>query len=303
MWFNNALIYQYELPETSDLSEGLRQEALKTCPPHARFIYGWLPAMGDELAQQVAGSALIALGKEERILPRAVITRMLAEKIQQIEMAEGRTVKRAEKSQMAEDMEFELLPKAFIIQKRMPAILDSMSQRLIINTASPNQASQLLSILRKSLPEISLDPLSPENSLSTIFSQWLTEPGSLPGQFQLASDCMLISPANERKKVHCKGYELPADEINTLLEQGMQVTEISLIWQERIQFTLTQDFIFKRLKCLDYLQDDFNDIRQLDEEYQQQDAALTLLTGELRAVVNDTLQAVGVGVQKDLQPA
>jgi recombination associated protein RdgC len=301
MWFNNALFYQYQLPETKDFTEGLRQEALKTCPPHARFTYGWLPAMGDELAQQVAGSALIALGKEERILPRAVITRMLAEKIQHIEMAEGRTVKRSEKAQMAEDLEFELLPKAFIIQKRMPAILDSMSQHIIINSASANQASQLLSLLRKSLPDISIEPLSPDSNLNFHFSQWLTEPSSLPSQFQLASDCMLISPANERKKVNCKGYELPADEINTLLEQGMQVTEISLIWQERIQFTLTQDFIFKRIKCLDYLQDDFNDLRQLEEEFQQQDAALTLLTGELRALVNDSLKAVQTETTKDLQ--
>jgi recombination associated protein RdgC len=37
------------------------------------------------------------------------------------------------------------------------------------------------------------------------------------------------------------------------------------------------------------LVDDFNEIRQLDEEYEQQDASLTLLSGELRALMTDLL--------------
>ena len=43
---------------------------------------------------------------------------------------------------------------------------------------------------------------------------------------------------------------------------------------------------------MDYLVDEFNDVRQLEEEYQQQDAALTLLTGELRALTNDLLKVL-----------
>ena len=72
----------------------------------------------------------------------------------------------------------------------------------------------------------------------------------------------------------------------------MATSELTLIWKERIQFTLTQDFTFKKLKSLDYLLDDFNEIKQLDEEYLQQDAALTLLTGELRELTNDLLKVL-----------
>jgi recombination associated protein RdgC len=105
---------------------------------------------------------------------------------------------------------------------------------------------------------------------------------------------VLFSLDNEKKRIHCKGYELPADEILTLLEQGMVTSEISLIWKERIQFTLTHDFTFKKLKSLDYLVDDFNEIKALDEELQQRDAALTLLAGELRELTNDLLAAFAV---------
>jgi recombination associated protein RdgC len=289
MWFNNALIYQYELNETVDFAELLATEALKPCPPHARFIYGWLPAFADELVQEVAGCSLICLGKEERILPRGVINRLLAEKIQAIEAKQGRVIKRAEKAQLAEDLEFELLPKSFCVQKQLFALLDSVSKRLIVNASSNNQASQLTSLLRKSIPGIQIEPLAHNDNLALRFAHWISNPSLLPPSFQLASDCLLFSLDDEKKRVNCKGYELPAEEILTLLSQGLAAAEVSLIWNERIQFTLTHDLVFKRLKSLDYLVDEFNDIRQLEEEYQQRDAALTLLSGELRALTNDLL--------------
>lgn len=289
MWFNNALVYRYELADNASLSDLLAEESLKPCPPHARFIYGWLPAFADELIQEVAGSSLICLGKEERILPRGVINKLLAERISALETQQGRIIKRAEKAQMAEDLEFELLPKSFCVQKRLQAILDSKAKRLIINTASANQASQLTGLLRKSIPGIQLEPLSHHENLAMRFAEWITNPETLPESFQLASDCLLFAPDDDKKRFTCKGYELPAEEILSLLSQGLVAAELSLIWKERIQLTLTDTLTFKRLKSLEYLVDEFSEINQLDEEYQQRDAALTLLSGELRHLTDDLL--------------
>lgn len=289
MWFNNALVYHYELDQPFDLANALAGEILKPCPPHARFTYGWITALPEELVQEVAGCALFCLGKEERILPRGVINRLLAERIQALEIQQGRTIKRSEKAQMAEDIEFDLLPKSFCVQKRLPALIDTVSHRLIINTASDNQASQLLSLLRKSIPGLQLEPLFHQENLALRFAEWLSNPHLLPANFQLANDCLLFSLSDDKKRVNCKGYELPAEEIISLLNQGLVAAEISLIWNERIQFTLTHELTLKRLKSLDYLVDEFNDIQQLEEEYLQQDAALTLLCGELRSLVNDLM--------------
>ncbi|MDP3560837.1 MAG: recombination-associated protein RdgC [Legionellaceae bacterium] len=295
MWFNNALIYQYELDQSIDLIESLAEERLKPCPPHARFIYGWLPPFHDNLAHEVTGSSIICLGKEERILPRNVIQRELAERINVLETQRGFEVKRAERGQLAEDIEFELLPKAFCIQKRLPALLDATSKRLIVNTSSVNQGAQLTSLLRKSIPGIHIEPLLINDNIALRFASWINDPSSLPPNLQLASDCVLFSLDDEKKRFHCKGYELPADEIHNLLSQGLAAAELSLIWNERIQFTLTQDLIFKRLKCLDYLVDDFQEIRQLDGDDQQQDAAIALLSGELRALFNELLTPLVAG--------
>lgn len=298
MWFNNALVFHYDIDDASKLHEHLASDPLKPCPPHARFIYGWLPAHADEMVHEIAGSQLVCMGKEERILPRGVIQKILSEKVQTWEAQNNRTMKRAEKAQMAEELEFELLPKSFTIQKKQLAIFDTVSERLIINTASANQAAQFTSLLRKSVPGLSIEPLEYETNLSNLFAEWIQKPHTLPKNFALASDCLLFSPDDEKKKLNCKGYELPADEILTLLSQGLAPAEISLVWCERIQFTLTQDMVIKRMKCMDYLVDEFQEIGQLEEEYQQQDASLTLLTGELRSLIDDLLAALN---QKKIQ--
>ena len=80
---------------------------------------------------------------------------------------------------------------------------------------------------------------------------------------------------------------MPADEILALLAQGLIVAELSLLWNERIRFTITEDLAIKKLKCLDILTEEFQETTQLEDEYQQQDAAMILLSGELRALTHD----------------
>lgn len=301
MWFKNILIYQFSLDKPENLQQNLAEEALKPCPPHARFIYGWLPVMANLYSQEITDAALICMGKEERVLPRSVINRLLIEKIQEIETREGRTIKRAEKSQLAEDLEFELLPKSFCIQKKCYAILDFKNHRLLINTSSENQATQLTALLRKSIPGIQIHPLGVVENLATRFTNWIANPETMPTNFQLAANCILFSPLDEKKKVQCKGYELPATEISTLLAQGLQVDELSLLWNERIQLSLTQDFVLKRIQALDYLVEEFAEVRDLEEEYQQQDAALTLLSGELRLLIDAFMMEFGIAALETTQ--
>jgi recombination associated protein RdgC len=302
MWFNNVLIFNFSLEETNGPLES-SLEIMKSCPPHARFIYGWLPAVAGEMTHEIAGATLICMGKEERILPSSVIKRVLEEKICAIEANQNRTVKRAEKAQLAEELEFELLPKSFCVQKKQYAILDHTAQRLLINTASATQASQLISLLRKSVSGFKIEPYPLQENLIIRLTEWINNPETLPSVFQLASECQLINLDDDKKRFTCKGYELPADEVISLLSQGLAAAEVSLIWNERIQFTLTHDMIIKRIKCLDLLVEDFHETKQLEEGFAQQDAALTLLAGELRALTNDLISAISTPALEKVTPA
>lgn len=292
MWFNQFLLFNFSSEKQENLTEILEDSALKPCPPHARFLYGWLPVTTDCYARELAGTTLICMGKEERILPRSVILRELEERVANKEAELQSRLTRSERSQMAEEIEFELLPKAFCLQKRTLAILDTMENRLMINTSSQTQAMQFTALLRKSVPNLHLEPLKFPENLPYRFAEWINNPSSLPPAFDLASDCMLFSPDNEKKRVNCKGYELPADEVLSLLKQGLLPSEVSLQWNERIQFTLTHEFTIKRIKCLDYLVEEFNNVHHLEDEAQQFDASLMILTHELRSLVNALLDGL-----------
>ncbi len=291
MWFNNALIYQCHLPKLELFNDLLADSALKPCPPHARAIFGWQPVYQQQFVQQISGASLFQLGKEERLLPRGVIKRLLTEQITNLEAQRGYAVKRAEQGQLAEELEFQLLPKAFCLQKNLYALLDNTCHRLIINTTSTTQAAQLLALLRKCVPDVTLDPLVCEAELTSRFTDWVSHPNTLPAPLTLSSTCVLGDLQQESKRLQCKGYSLPNDEISSLIQRGLSVIELSLIWNERIEFTLTHEFRLKRIRCLDYLVDEFHEIRALPEELLQQDAALVLLSGEWRLLLNDLLKA------------
>ncbi len=286
MWFNNATIYHYECPPELNIETLISQDALKPCPAHARFIYGWVPAFHDAFTHETAGFSLVCLGKEMRVLPRSVVNRILEQRVLQLETQRGYPVKRAESAQMAEDVEFELLPQAFCVQKRLFALFDHARQRLIINTSSKNSATQVLAMLRKSIPEMSILPLIFPDKLAMNFTNWIMYPETLPANTQLAADYVLFSMENENKRFNCKGCSNLDEEIIDLIAKGLAASEISLIWNERIQFTLTQDLTFKRLKCLDLLQEDLEELSALDDQEEQQQASLVLLAGELRELVD-----------------
>lgn len=288
MWFNNIQIFQYELDDDLDLEHQLTQDALKPCPPHARYIYGWVPVIHDQMTHSITGATLICMGKEERILPRGVIVRELNERVLRLEQARGRPIKRSEKKQMAEELEFELLPKAFCVQKRMFALFDHINKRLFVNSSSPTQAAQLTSLLRKSLPSLRMEPFALDDNFAQQLASWIANPSLVPAPFQLASDCLLFSLDDKNKRFNCKGYELPSEEILTLLNQNLACKEVSMIWNDRIQLTLTQDFIFKRLKCLDYLKDEQDQTKHLDES-EAKDALLILFVGELQGLLFDLM--------------
>ena len=289
MWFNNALVYTVSCDSYDNLESQLSENKLKPCPPHSRFIFGFLETINHLMTHQVDNSYFFTLGKEERMLQRSVINQALVQKSNDFEKNQGRPLKRAERAHLKEELEFELLPKAFCVQKKLSAFIDVSTNRLIINTSSSNQGTQLCSLLRKALPSLEVKPLEISSCLGTNFTMWLDNPNLLPKQFTLAPNCLLTSPDDEKKKFNCKGYELPSDEVCSLIEKGLTATEISLIWNERIQFTINTDFVFKRIKCVDYLIDEISELNQLDDELEKIDASYCLLSGELRQLINDVV--------------
>ena len=85
--------------------------------------------------------------------------------------------------------------------------------------------------------------------------------------------------------------DLTADDIRKLLDAGRQVTQIGLIWRERIRFTLTDTLQIKKLRFLDVLQEEASN--QGDTADALIEACYTLMAGELSAMIDDLIEQLG----------
>lgn len=286
MWFANPVVYQFNTPfekNAETIQSALEEARLKPCPPHARQTQGWVNPLDDVDAgvYSLSGCHLLAAAKEVRLLPASVIKTILEEKRASFELTKNRPMRRNEILQMKEDLEFDLLPKAFTVQKKDWLYIDTGRQWLVINSANPGRATEVLASLGKTLGTLSASLLTVDADLNALFADWLLTPSLLPEGLTLGKSCVLVHDGDTKSQYNCRDIEQNQEELATLLAQDYRVSSIELIWEERIQFTLTNDFLLKRLKCIDYLEDAFQEHKQLDSRQAQLDADFSLMTGEL----------------------
>ncbi|MDO6443594.1 MULTISPECIES: recombination-associated protein RdgC [unclassified Marinobacter] len=298
MWFRNARVFRFTKPfdiSAEELEEKLSGDAFKPCGPQETTRQGWVPPLGkfgDMLVHSANGYHLIALRKEEKILPGPVVKDAVEEKAEAIELEQGRKVRRKEKDEIKEQVMLEMLPQAFSRNRRCFAYLAPKDGVLVVDAGSAKQAEDLASTLRKSLGSLPVRPPVVEQAPAFTFTGWLNETIDLPGVVVLGNECELKDPSEDGGVVRCKGLDLKADEIRNHLEAGMQVTKLAVTWDENVSFILDEELGIRRLKFGETLQDQLDDV-DVDDAVAKFDAAFTLMTLELSKLIPGLLDAMG----------
>ena len=118
MWFKNAQIFQLkdtESLDTNELIDKIPEFPLKECGSQEEFSFGWLPLIRNSEQWSLASDhcLLFRAGKEEKVLPAAVVREELEAKVAEIELIEGRKVGRKEKSDMKDELALPCVQKPF----------------------------------------------------------------------------------------------------------------------------------------------------------------------------------------------
>lgn len=298
MWFRNARVFRFTKPfdiTPEDLEEKLKADAFKPCGPQETIRQGWVAPLGkhgDQMVHSANGYHLIALRKEEKILPGPVVKEAVEERAEAIELDQGRKVRKKEKEEIKEQVMLEMLPQAFSRNRRCYAYLAPQDGVLVVDAGSAKQAEDLASTLRKSLGSLPVRPPAVEQAPAFTFTGWLNETIDHPASIVLGNECELKDPSEDGGVVRCKGLDLKADEIRNHLEAGMQVTKLSLTWDDNVSFVLDEELGIRRLKFGDTLQDQLDDI-DADDAVAKFDAAFTLMTMELSRMIPGLLEALG----------
>ncbi len=297
MWFRNLYLFKFEQSfnyNAEDLQNALENNQLADCPPGQRESSGWISPFGrhnDQLVLANQGFYLIRMARQERILPASVIKEHLLERVDRIEARENRKVGGRERREIREELEFELLPKAFTKTTHLDAWIDSKHGWLIINTSSAPRAEAFAKLLRNSLGNLSI--VLPETNSSPLASmtQWLNKDRP-PRPFDFGYECLFKTADEEKSTVAFKRHTLIGDELRANLDAGKFVTQLELIWDDKVRFILIDNLIIKRVKFLDIMADDL-DKQGFESSEEKIDAEFALMTGEVTQLLVELMQELG----------
>ena len=285
MFFNNLLIYRLtqDLSVTAEaLQSAMSTKLARPCASQELSTYGFIAPFGkgdDAPLVHVSGDfLLIAARKEERIMPGSAVRDAVKEKVEQIEAEQMRKVYKKERDQIKDEIIQAFLPRAFIRRSSTFAAIAPKQGLILVNSASPKRAEDLLSTLREAIGTLPVRPLTVKVAPIATMTEWATSKKPAADFFVLDA-CELRDTHEDGGTVRCKRQDLTSDEIQVHLATGKVVTQLSLAWQDKLSFVLDDKMTVKRLKFEDLLQEQANQdggedaLGQLDASF-----ALMMLT-------------------------
>ncbi|TAJ21909.1 MAG: recombination-associated protein RdgC [Rugosibacter sp.] len=295
MWFRNLQIFrladawQYS---SQDLATALDRGLFVGCGATDQMARGWVPPRGaeGELVFTQQKQQLIALGVEQKLLPAAVVRQYAQDKLIDIEAAQGYKPGRKQVREVIEQMTLELLPRAFAKRGLTYLWIDPVNHWLVVDAASSQRADDAIEQLKLSLGDLPLSLLKTKLAPATAMTQWLAD-GAAPDSFSIDRDCELRAVAEERAAVRYVRHNLDSDDVRNHIVAGKTVTRMSLTWQDRVSFILTEQLQIKRLTFLDILKEDAE--RQAENADDLFAANFSLMCGNLEQLLAHLTEALG----------
>ena len=286
MFFRNLTLFRFSPAVSSDLArldDALTTHRLRACGPLDMSTRGFVPPVvhgtDETLTHAVRQCTLLAVGREDKLLPAQVVNEELQRKVRAIAGEQGRQVGGRERRRIKDELLGELLPRAFVRASRMAAYVDKQHGWLVLDTSSRKSAEEALTQIRGALGSFPAVPLAPATSPRLLMTEWLSS-GLLPAGLRLGDECELRDPVTATGAiVRCRRQDLDAEEVREHLRNGKQVFLLGLVLDERIGFVLGEDLVIRKLKFLDVVTDGLGD--GAGDAEAEMDASFALLSLEL----------------------
>ena len=291
MWFKQVTPFRLpELPEKRYLDESLGNSWFTEPQGLDWFSEGFTHpnAFTDLAVFEAQKTMLISLMREEKVLPGAAIKHKLDEQVVKIQTAEGRNVGRREKQELRETIIDDLLPKALIKSSRTYGLF--AGEWLFVDTANHRKAENLLTKLREALGGLPAQHPVTRQSPASLMTNWLLQ-GEAQGRFVLDSDVTLVGVGDVAPKVKISRKDLTAEDVVQHAKNGMTVTELGLVWNDRVAFIPTQDLTLKRIQWLDVVQEEAEG--SCDDAESMAYATQLLMAAALSAILGELVDLLG----------
>ena len=290
--FKNLTIYRISeswQAELEQLEEALSKQQFEECAPTQERSVGWIPPRGEEhgaMVESVNGQWVMHQLFEAKILPGDVLKRAVQEKISQIEAREGRKPGKKEKQEIKDECRYDLLPKAFTKRGGLWVWIDPKAKMLVLDTSSQSSADEVVTMLVEASPGFAVSLIDTQTSPQAAMANWL-HTHDAPAGFSIERECELKSSDESKAVVRYNRHSLDIDEIREHINQGKMPTKLSMTWDDRVSFVLTDGLQLKKVTLLDVVMEDQ---AQDDSGF---DADIAIVTGEFSQLIPDVIEALG----------
>lgn len=274
------------------LEVALAAMPFEPCTASQNKALGWVPPRGQAngvLAESVNGQWMLRFMVETRQVPASVIKRRVDEMVAQIEATTGRKPGKKEKRDLKEEVAAALLPQAFPRQTATWVWLDPYNRRLVLDTSSMAVADDILTALVKLLYGFVAEPLNTATSPTVAMATWLAEQVELYW-FVLGKECELKSADESQAKVRYSNHPLMTDEVREHITSGKQPTCLALLWDDRVNFVLTDSLQLKKVSFEDSVLEQAKAQGQHADDF---DGNVLMATAELGPLIGDLVMALG----------
>ena len=278
MFFKSLSIYRLDadwLAQLPAVAETLAQHPLPPITAIATEVRGWSPAV-------------IATDSAEQI---TAVKRLVAEKIREHEQARGFRPGRKQLREIKEVVIARMVPQVPVQRAEYQGVIARQAGLLLINTATPARADDFTRSLRSALGTLPAAPIHPDRPMAYLLTRWLSG-AELPPSFTVDQECQLVAPDETKAAVRFTRHPLSEQNVTQHLQAGKLATRLALTWKDRISFVIDEQARLRKLQFLDSLRIAENRGELAGELGEQAD--LTLMVGDLRELVADLIQALGM---------
>ncbi|MES2935185.1 MAG: recombination-associated protein RdgC [Pseudomonadota bacterium] len=299
MWFKNLQIFRIPAPwgiTPHELADFLVPQAFQPGSSMDMQTQGWMsPRENESLVYSINQQMLIVLGTEKKLLPTSVINQVTKSKAAELEEQQGFKPGRKQMKDLKEQVTDELLPRAFSIQRKTWTWIDPVNGWLVIDAASPGKADEVIKLLLKSVPKMTLESLHVAESPVGAMTNWLVS-DEAPTGFTVDQDTELRSSGEAKATVRYVRQSIEADDVQKHIAAGKQCTRLAMTWADKISFVLTESLTLKRISPLDVIKEANEATSKNDDE--RFDADMMLMTGEMALMLADLVNALGGEMQR-----
>lgn len=294
--FKNAIIYQIMQawqPDLQALEEALQKAVFQPCGPTQERALGWTAPRGLDhgaLVESVGGQWIARCFSETKAVPAKILEQHVEKRCADIEREYGRKPGRKERKEIKDEARLTLLPQAFPKQNSTWVWIDPKARILLIDTSVQSRADDVTSLLVEHLEGFGLHLLDTKVSPQACMTDWLLEQEA-PVNFSVDLDCELrLNNDGQATSVRYTQHALDTEEIRQHIQQGKLPVKVSLTWNDRVSFVLSEQLRLNKIKLLDVVFANDQDAGDGEDSF---DVNAAIATGEISALLVDLTSALG----------